>query len=157
MVLCSTKNNCFFILVYFIKNNAHTLCLSFFYFNNLIKIRLSVNLPFFYFSLDNLIVRNIHILIKCCFDSLYLKGREKTIVYTFLERVRINRLAKITIRIDVVFSFWCCSKSELYCRRKVLQNTSPITFIVCTTPMTLINDDKIKEIRWVFSKVWCSI
>jgi hypothetical protein len=71
----------------------------------------------------------------------YCKRGQKTIINTLLQRIDINSFSKIFISINIVLAFWRCSLPQLHRRKKIFQNSTPTTFIICPTPMQLINNN----------------
>src|SRR3989344_4059429 len=119
MELVCTEDNRLFIMVYFIKHHPHSLCFTRFNFYSLIKLWFFVYLPLFSFSFNNLVVRDIYVIIEGRLNALHLKWSKESIIHTLFKRICVNWLAKIFICINIIFSLWCSCKTKLYCRRKI--------------------------------------
>src|SRR3989344_7960358 len=85
MVLRSAKDNRLFTLVYLIHHHTNSFCLPLFDDDNFIEIRFLVYFALFYFTLNNLVVGRVDIIIERRFDTLDLKGREKSVIHALLE------------------------------------------------------------------------
>src|SRR5690554_3458258 len=153
MSLIRTKYNCFLFLITFIQKNVYPLCFTFDYFDVSVKILLFIQPASFYFTLYNGIITCVHIIIKRCFNAFHLKRSKESIINTILKRIYINRIAKISVSINISIPLGSSGKSQLHSRTKIFHNLSPITFIICTAAVTLINNNKIEKVLWIISKI----
>ena len=69
---------------------------------------------------------------------------EKTIVDAILERIDVDRFAKVAIGIDVFVALGSGCQAQLHCGRKVFQNSAPGAFIIRPAAVTFIDDDQVR-------------
>ena len=153
VVLGGAEDQRLFVLVDLLHENLHAVRFTFLDLDDLVEIGFRVALSGFDLALDQLIVRRIDILVECRRNLLHLERRQEAVVDAFLERVDVNRLAEISVGVDVVFALRCRGESELYRRREVFEDAAPVAFIVRTTTMTLVYDDEIKEVLRILAEV----
>src|SRR5690606_13789768 len=75
------------------------------------------------------------------------------IVNPFLERIDIDRLPEIAVGVHVIPALGRGSQSKLHGGGEVLQNASPVTFVVRTSSMTLVDHNEVKEIRRILTEI----
>ena len=153
MLLGRTKDNRLLVLIDLIHESLYSMLFSCLDLDDLIEVLLFVYPSFFHLSLDDLIVGSIYIVVEGRLHSPHLKGCQKAVVYSLLQRVGIDGISEVSISIDIVLSLWGGGQSELYSRREVLKNTSPIPLVIRTTTMTLIDDDAVKEVWRILAKI----
>ena len=74
-------------------------------------------------------------------------GREKAIGDALLERVAVDRLAEVVLGGNIDRLLRGCGESDLSRGVEVLQNVSPSGVLGGATPMALIDDHEIEEVR----------
>ena len=74
-------------------------------------------------------------------------GRKKTVFYALLEGIAVDWFTKVIDIGDLFGLFRCRRQAEMCGRRKIVQNLPPGEVSFGTAPVTLINYDKVKEIR----------
>lgn len=76
---------------------------------------------------------------------------EKAIINALTQAVLVDRITEVLIGISVVLAARRGRHPELVRRFEILQDFAPITFVPGASPVTLIHDNKIEEIRGVFA------
>jgi len=84
---------------------------------------------------------------------LHLERGEEAVVDAFLERINVNGLTEILIGIHVVFAFGSGGEAELNGGGEVLEDGPPVAFVVGAAAMAFVDDDEIKKVGWIFSKI----
>src|SRR3989338_7992046 len=85
MILRCAKDDGFLALIYFIQYNTNSFRFTLFNNNYFIEIGFFVKCALLHFTLNDLIIRGINIIIEGRFDAPYFKWREKSIIHAFLE------------------------------------------------------------------------
>ncbi len=78
-------------------------------------------------------------------------GGEKTILDPLPQTVLIDRIAEVSICIPVVLSERRRGHSELIRRLKIFKDLPPVALIAGASPVTLIDDDEVKESRVILA------
>src|SRR5262245_18623718 len=73
--------------------------------------------------------------------------REKAVLDSLAQAVFVKGIPEVTVGVDVFLSKWCCGHSKLISGTEVLQNPTPRAFVVGATPVALVHDYEIEEIR----------
>ena len=102
--------------------------------------------------LNHRILTGIGVVIHRGDDLLHLKRGKITIIDPLFQRVDVNRFAEVVVGINIPFSFRRCRQPQLNGGLKIFKNEPPAALIVGTSTVTLINDDKVKEVGRVVSK-----
>ena len=133
----------FQIVCYFLRNFPYAV----FYDNVIVVITIIIDAVFYFIA--------EYIFLSLCWSPLvtdvrcdvdYLKRSKETVLNTIFKTVCIDRLTKITDTRLVLCFFRRGSHTNMGSRRKVFQDVSPIAIILCTSSMTLVNNNKVKVI-----------
>ena len=147
------KTSVFSLLVDLLHEDLHAVGFTLLDLDDLVEVGFRVALLGFDLAFDELVVRRIDILVERRGNLLHLEWREEAVVDAFLERIDIDRLAEVSVGVHVVFTFGSGGQAKLHRRGKVVEDAAPVAFIVGTTPMTLVDDDEVEEVRWVLAKI----
>ena len=151
--LVGAEHQRFFVLVDLLHEDLHTLFFALANLDDLVEVFFLVALASFNLPFHHVVIGRVNILVKRRLNLLHFERCEKAIVDPFLQRVDEHRLTEVAIGVHVVFAFWCGSQTELHGGREILQNASPVTFVVCAATMALVNDDEVEEVRRVVAEV----
>ena len=119
----------------------------------IIEVRFRVNLFRVYFPTLHDVAFCILIVINVARRDFYTEGNKETILDTLFQRISIYRLSKVGVCVGIVLPSWCGSHTQLISGIKVIHQLSPFTFIIGTTSMTLINNDKVEEIALILQVI----
>src|SRR5665213_2764176 len=82
-----------------------------------------------------------------CYDSMDPIWGEEAIFDSLAKAVFVDRVAKVPVTIAIVVAQRGRGHAELHCWLEVFQNRAPGTVVSRASPVALIDDDQIKEIR----------
>ena len=117
-----------------------------------VEILLSICLTLLNFACQNLILRTVDIVINGTLHFAVAEWGKESICNALFERILIYRISKVTICISIYLSSWCSSQTNLHSTVKILQYASPITLILCTSSVALVNDNQVEEVFWILTK-----
>ena len=84
------------------------------------------------------------------YDAVHPVRRQEPIIYPLPQAVCVDRVSEIPIRVFVVLPQWRGCHAKLKCWLEVFEDLTPVAFVACAPTVTLVDDDEIEEIRWVF-------
>ena len=85
--------------------------------------------------------------------ALHLERREEAIIDAFLETVGVHRVAEIAVGVRVHIPLGRGSKTQLCGGFEILQDAAPSALVVRASPVTLIDNDKVEEVRGIVTEV----
>src|SRR5262249_22690960 len=97
--------------------------------------------------------RRIDIVIERGGNLPHSEWCEEAIIDAVLEGINIHRLAEIGVGIDVFFPLGCGGESEVHDRGEIGEDVTPGAFIIGTTTMTFIDDDKVEEVGRILTEI----
>ena len=89
--------------------------------------------------------------IRTCDDAMDAIRREETVFNALPQGVGVERIAKIEIRVAIIFALWGGGHAELKSRFEILEDILPIGFVGCAATVALVHDYQVKEILWVIA------
>ena len=153
VILRGAEHQRLFPLVDRAHENIHALPLARLDFDYAVEILFLIEFSFLHHADDHRVVLRVNIVVERRRNLAYAKRREKPVVDPFLERVGVDRLAKVGVGIDVVLPLRRRRETELHRRREVVEDAAPVAFVVRTAAMALVNDDEIEKVRRIFAEV----
>ena len=87
------------------------------------------------------------VVVNVASGNLHPIGGQETVFDALFQGVRIDRVAKIAVGVHVHIPSRGGRHSQLHGRLVILQQLPPLTLIVGSASVTLVNDDKIEKIR----------
>ena len=82
------------------------------------------------------------------------EGRQESILNALLQRILVGMIGKIEIGVHVLIHARRGGQTQLHRWLEVFQYASPITLILGSSAMTLIDDNQVEEILGVLPEVW---
>ncbi len=152
MILRGAKHQRLFLLVDLVHKQVHAVRFALFDLDDLVEVGFRVSFPDFNVALHDLVIRRIDILVKRRRNLPDAEWREETIIDALLERVDIDRLAEVSIRVHVVLALGCCRQAELNGGSEVFENVAPRAFVVRSAAMALVDNDEVEEIRRIYTR-----
>ena len=119
----------------------------------IVEILLSIDLVNIDIAL-NIIILVILILVDVTLGNPDPEWSKISISDTLLQRISIYSIAEIIVCISIYLTTRSCSHTKLISRLEPIHQPTPLALIICTTSMTLINDDEIKEVRLILHEIW---
>ena len=153
MILPGAEDERLLLLVNQIHEEPHPVLLAFLDLDDLVKILFHVQLPGFNLALDHRVIGCVNVFIQRRGDFPHLERRQETIVDAFLERVDVDRFAKIGVGVHVLFAFGRGGHAQLHGLGKVFEDAAPRALIVRTAPVTFVNCNEIEEVRWILAEI----
>src|ERR1700682_3883170 len=154
MALGGTEYKRLLTLVDLVHEQLYPVAFPFLDLDGAVELRLAVALALFDLAFDDLVVGGIQIVVESGGDLLHLERGQETIVDAFFQRVDVNRIAEISVSVDVVPSLRRCGQSELNRRREVVENIAPIALVIGATTMAFIDHDKVEKILGIVAEIW---
>src|SRR5665213_629471 len=153
VVLRGTEHQRLLLLVDLIHENLHAMRLALLDLDDFVEVALdkpvaSVDVAFY----DH-IIRRVDVFIERGRDLPDLERRKEPVVDAVLQRIDVDGVAEIRVRVCVVVSLGGRCESELHRRREVLEYAAPVTLVVGAASVTLINDDEVEEVGWILTEV----
>ena len=117
-----------------------------------VEVVLCVNSALVNFTGQNFILRGVYVVVKGALHLAVAERSEEAIGYALLERVRIDGVAKVLIGVGINVAPGRSREANLHCRSEVFHNLAPTTLVIRSATVTLINDNKVKEVTRVLAK-----
>jgi hypothetical protein len=147
MFLRGAKNKCFLLLVDRVHEQFDAIFFALLDLDDAVEIVLGVTPAFLDLALDQLVIGGVDAMIERGGDLLDLKGSQIAVIDPFLEGIDVNRLSEIGVGINIAPPFGRRGQLELHGGREILQNATPVAFVVRAAPVALVDDDEIEEVR----------
>src|SRR5665213_1864744 len=85
--------------------------------------------------------------VPLCYDAMDAIWGEEAIFDSLAKAVFVDRVAKVPVTVAIVVAQRGRGHAELYCWLEVFQNRAPGTVVSRASPVALIHDDQVEEIR----------
>src|SRR5262249_27742585 len=141
-------------LIYLVHEQLDPMCFPLFDLYDLVEVRFRVAFSGLNVAFHDMVIRRVLILVERGRYLLHTEWREEAVIDALLERIGIDRAAKVGVRVHVVLAPGRRGEAELNGRSKIRENIAPGAFVVRSAAMTLVNNDKIEELGWVLAEVW---
>ena len=153
MVLGGTEHERLLALVDLIHEELYPVVLALPDLDDAVEVVLGVAPALFDLALDDLVIRRVDVVIQGRGDLADLEGRQVAVVDAFLQGVDVDRLAEVGVGVGIVGAPGCGGQAQLHGGLEVLHDAAPVALVIGATPVALIDDDEIEEIRRIVPEV----
>ena len=150
MFLCGTEDDCLLVRINLVQQLLHAMFVALLNLDSpVIEIRLRVSLFRVNFSAFHDVALLILIVINVARSCVHSERHQKTVLDALFQGISIDRVPKVGIGIGVVLSSRCGGHTQLISAVEILHQLSPLTFIVGTSTMALVDDNEVKEVTLI--------
>ena len=121
--------------------------------DDLVEVFLFVAFAGLDFAFNQLVVGRVDVLVERGLNLLHLERRQEAVVDAVLERVNVDRLAKILVGVDVVLALGRGGQTELHGRCEVFEDAAPSAFVLGTATMAFVDHDEVEEVRRILAEI----